>query len=38
VTVEVGNLADHGFDDLARSCSVVALRAAERLEGITWVN
>ena len=30
-------LADHGFDDAARSCAVVALRVAKRLKDARWV-
>lgn len=37
-TVEVPRLADHDFENLARSCSVVARRVAEELEGIRFVN
>jgi hypothetical protein len=37
-TVEVPSLADHDFENLARSCSVVARRVAEQLEGIRFVN
>jgi hypothetical protein len=36
--LEVPDLATHGFGDTARSCAVIALRAAEQLEGATWVR
>jgi hypothetical protein len=37
-TVEIDDLAVHGFDNLARSCSVVALGVAEKTSGLVWVN
>jgi hypothetical protein len=36
--LEVPDLAAHGFGDTARSCAVIALRAAKHLEGATWVR
>jgi hypothetical protein len=36
--LEVPELAVHDFGDTARSCAVIALRAAEQLEGATWVR
>jgi hypothetical protein len=36
--IEIPDLATHGFGDTARSCAVIALRAAEGLEGATWVR
>jgi hypothetical protein len=36
--LEVPDLAAHDFGDTARSCAMIALRAAKRLEGATWVG
>src|SRR5262249_61263915 len=35
--VTVNDLGDHGFGDTARSCAVVALRVAKKLQGVQWV-
>ena len=36
--VELLDLADHAFSDAARSCAVVAIRAARQLEDATWIE
>lgn len=36
--IEVPDLAAHDFGDTARSCALIALRAAEQLIGATWVR
>jgi hypothetical protein len=36
-TVEIPDLAAHDFSDAARSCALVALRAARQLEDATWI-
>jgi len=35
--VVIERLADHGFDDTARSCGVVATNIARNLKDITWI-
>jgi hypothetical protein len=37
-SLEIANLGDHDFNDLARSCAIVATRVASNMEDAQWVH